>query len=166
MALSSDVKTVRYGSPGNSTQPVNKPANSGITVYRGSIALCDSTGNVKNSSSPASTDTCWGIIEDAWSGAMPSSVFNGPGIVIPASTTNGVVSIEIETGSFWLASSTGADAITEANVGATVYVADETHVALTTGGGRPVAGIVLAVDSSLGIAVKLGPVAGTTGGPS
>jgi hypothetical protein len=86
-------------------------------------------------------------------------------------STNGAVTVEIATGSFFLASGTGADAITQANVGATVYLINETTVGLTSGSGtRPAAGVVEAYDTTeiyaLGnVAVKLGSNQ-STGAPS
>ena len=61
MALSADVIAVRYGTPGNSTQPVNQGIGASATVYRGSVATTRS-GYLVAASSPQSTDIVWGII--------------------------------------------------------------------------------------------------------
>lgn len=164
MALTADVITVRYGTPGNSTQPVNQGIKANATVYRGSVATTRS-GYLVAASSPQSTDIVWGLIDRAG----PGTADTGPGIT--GGTTDGAVTAEIQTGSFFLASGTGADALTQVNVGATVYLINETTVGATNGGGtRPVAGIMEAYDATeiyaLGfIAVKLGS-AQSSGGPS
>ena len=168
MALTADVKTIRFGSPGNSTQPMNFGLTASATVYRGSIATTRA-GYLVAASSPQSTDTTWGIIDKAGAGTADIN----PGIV--GGTTNGSVTVEIATGSFFLANGTGADAITQANVGSLVYVINETTVGLTSNGNtRPVAGTceglasALAANLNLGtmVAVKVGNASGTTGGPS
>lgn len=167
-ALTADVKIIRYGTPGNSTQPTNQGLTANVTVYRGSIATTRS-GYLVPATSPQSTDIVWGLISDVG----PGFVDSGPGIT--GGTTNGGVTVEIETGSFFLAAGTGSDAITQANVGATCYVINETTVGLTNGSNtRPVAGTILGVGANLGasvpinglIAVKVGSALGTTGGPS
>lgn len=165
MALSADVRIVRYGTPGNSTQPVNQPlTGSSTTVYRGSVATTRS-GYLVAPTTPQATDIVWGLIESAGPGT-PNIV---PGITNAGSS--GDVTAEIATGSFFLASGTGADALTQANVGAVVYLIDEITVGATSGGSsRPVAGVMEAYDAtvvdSLGpIAVKLGTNS-IPGGPS
>lgn len=158
MALTADVKITRYGTD-TGHQLANQPLGGSVTVYRGSIALTDVNGYLKNASSPASTDTCWGVIENS-----VDLAFTGPGITNP-NTTNGGVNVNIATGTFFLNSGTSGDALTQANVGATVYVIDEVTVGKTSGGGtRPVAGVLMAIDTTQpgGYAVKLGNAAGNT----
>jgi hypothetical protein len=168
MALSADVKIYRYGTPGNSTQPTNIGITANATVYRGSIAATRS-GYLVAMSSPQSTDIVWGLIGEAG----PGTINGSPGIA--GGTTNGAVTAEVETGTFFLASGTGSDAIAQANIGATCYVMNETTVGLTNGSNtRPVAGQVMAIGANVGgtvpysglVAVKLGSNAGSTGGPS
>lgn len=164
MALTADQTLVRYGAPGNSTQPVNQGITANATVFRGSIATTRA-GFLVAASSPQSTDIVWGMIYKAG----PGTANLGAGIA--GGTTNGAVTAEIATGSFFLASGTGADAIGAANVGATCYVINETTVGLTSGGGtRPQAGVIEAYDpteiNALGpVAVKLGSNQ-STGAPS
>lgn len=173
MALSADIKIYRYGSPGNSTQTANQPMASGTasvptTVYRGSIALLRN-GFVLAATSPLSTDVCLGLVEDAGPGVIDGA----PGV--SNTGASGAVTVDIATGSFFLAAGSGADAITQANVGASCYVINENTVGLTNGGGtRPVAGEIMGLGNNLGnvvpiaglVAVKLGQPAGSTGGPS
>jgi len=168
MALTADVLTVRYGTPGNSTQPVNQPLTANATVYRGSIATTRS-GYLVAATAPQSADIVWGVISGAGPGTADMTTQG-----ITGGTTNGAVTVEIATGSFFLASGTGADAITQANVGALCYVINETTVGLTNGSNtRPIAGVIEAYDTTevnaLGyVAVKLGNLGGTAGtaGPS
>ena len=169
MALSADVKTIRFGSPGNSTQPMNFGLTASATVYRGSIAITRS-GYLVAASSPQSTDTTWGIIDKAGAGTADT----GPGIV--GGTTNGSVTVEVATGSFFLQNGTGSDAIAQTNVGSLCYVINETTVGLTSASNtRPVAGTIEGLASTLAanlpnmtgmVAVKVGNASGTTGGPS
>jgi len=124
------------------------PLGANVTVYAGSIALTDSSGNIKNASSPASTDTCWGLIHDV-----------APFPPYPTSSVAGTYQVEIDTGAFYLNSGTGPDQLSQANVGDVVYVINETTVGATNGSGtRPVAGVLLNVDLTIpyGYAVKLG----------
>jgi hypothetical protein len=66
--------------------------------------------------------------------------------------------VKIQTGGEWLANSAGADIIAQANVGGVCFVADDQTVALTNlGNTRSPAGIVLQVDSTLGVLVLMGP---------
>jgi hypothetical protein len=155
MAVTTDQKITRLGSPGDSTQPLELPCKAATTFYRGTPATTRA-GYLVEATAPASTDVVWGMIEDM--GSAANLTVSGPGFVSP-SGADGQIKARIATGAFYMASSTGADAITEANVGATVYLADETHVALTSAGGtRPVAGVVLNIDSTQpgGVAVKFG----------
>ena len=169
MALTADVRTFRFGSPGNSTQPLALPLTASATVYRGSIATLRS-GYLVAASSPQSTDVVFGIVDKAG----PGYADTGPGIV--GGTTNGAVTVEVATGSFFLQAGSGADALTAANGGAPVYVINETTVGFTSAGNtRPVGGQLLGLASQFApnrpdlagmVVVKVGSSAGNTGGPS
>jgi hypothetical protein len=136
MALTNDIQIIRYGTPGNASQPASLPVTANAQLYRGAIAATRS-GYAVEMTSPQSTDLVWGLYEKY-----------GPGFanVIPGmlgGTTNGAVTVEVATGSFYLNNGTGADAITQVNMGAPCYVINENTVGLTSGSGtRPVAGIV------------------------
>jgi hypothetical protein len=165
MALTADVKMVRYGSA-DGHQPLAKQLPSGVTVYRGSVAGLAGTGGgqgkLKNESTVAATDIVLGMIVGAGSGTPNTTV----GVVGPVSI------VDIATGSFVLASGTGADALDVTTNGATVYLIDEVTVGKTSGGSsRPVAGVQLACnadDSSIPsgfVAVKVGTPNSPLGGP-
>ena len=153
MALAADVKIIRYGVPGNSTQPhVPGPIAASTTLYGGSICLTNSSGNVKSAASPSSADTCWGLVHAQ---TINASTTVTTGIALDV---NGRP-FEVETGAFFLASATGADALSQTYVGKTVYVYDEVTVAATNGSNtRPAAGVLLCIDTTQGggYAVKLG----------
>jgi len=165
MALTSDVKIVRYGSPdGHELQNLGLKAN--VTVYRGSICLTAGTGGsagyVKNASSPAATDICWGLIDSAG----PGTIDGGPGIT--GGSTDGAVTVNVATGTFFLGSSTSSDQLSVATLGTVVYVYNETTVAATNGSSsRPAAGVHVGIDTTGqypgGYAIRLGSNQ-TTGG--
>jgi hypothetical protein len=166
MALTSDIKAVRYGT-GQGREPANLGLLAGVTVYRGSIALESgaSPGYLKNAASPAASDLVWGIIQKVGTGS--GQIDGAPGIT--GGLTNGAVTVEIEQGTFFLGSSTGADQLSVANIGAEVYVYNENTVAATSASStRPVAGILVAIDTSGrypgGYAVKLASNPSTGGG--
>lgn len=137
-ALTADIHPIRYGTPGNASQPANIPVKANNTVYRGSVAITRS-GFCVPATTPQSSDIVWGLVDQAGPGAIDG----GPGIV--GGTTDGAVTLDVATGSFWLNQGTGSDAIAQANVGASCYLMNENTVGLTSAGSRPVAGVILAV---------------------
>lgn len=162
MALTADIKIIRYGTPGNATQPVNQPVTALAQLYRGAIAATRS-GYCVEMTTPQSTDVVWGLYE-AYGPGFADTI---PGMV--GGTTNGAVTVEIATGSFYLNNGTSGDLITQANVGAPCYVINENTVGLTSGGGtRPVAGVVESLiqppNTTGMVAVKMGSNKGS-GGP-
>lgn len=160
MALTADVATFKYGVPGNASQPAYPgPIAASTTVYGGSICLTNSSGNIKNASSPTSTDLCWGLVHTQTTNSS-AGVWNTPLDVRGQP-------FQVDTGSFYVSAGTGSDALTQANIGQPVYVINETTVGATNGGlTRPVAGILVNIDTSQGggYAVKFGN-AQTTGAP-
>lgn len=169
MPLTGDIKTFRYGTPGNSTQPQNLGVTASVTIYRGATALTRS-GYLINSDYPLSTDIAWGV-NDKYG---PGYADVAPGIV--GGTSSGVVTAEVATGSFFFNNGTGADAFAAANAGATAYVQNGNTMAATNGSGtRPVGGQFLGLATNLApnrpdlsgmIVVKVGSTVGNTGGPS
>lgn len=140
-ALSKDVFVNRSGVEGLH-EPLAAPLGSAVTVYSGSIAL-SRAGYLANASAPQTTDVVLGLIGNPAGGTYTKT---GPGIVGNGSQGANGVWVEILTGSFILASGTGADALTEANVGADVYVIDEITVGATSGSStRPVAGKMMPI---------------------
>lgn len=139
MALTRSAKILRY-SVGDTHQDTYQPALANASVYAGSIALTNSAGLAKSSVSPASTDTCWGL----YNGIIDTAPALDSPIVV--GTTNGANTLGIETGTFYLLPGSNADALVQADVGATVYVIDEVTVGKTDGGlTRPVAGKLVGI---------------------
>jgi hypothetical protein len=143
-ALTQDIPIVEYGVRGNESQPVNLNLKATTTVYRGSIALTRSGIAVPAlNANLLSTDVCWGLYEHAG----PGTADTGPGIL--GGSVDGAVTVEVATGTYFLASSSGADLLGPTTLGKTVYVYDEQTVAATSGGGaRPVAGTHIYTDST------------------
>ena len=132
-AQTHDVKIIRYGVPEGNVR-VSQPMSANAAVYQGTIALTRG-GYAVPAISPIAVDLCWGVyngIEDSQL-AVSTPITN--------TAVAGTKRAGIDTGTFYFASSTGADAITQANVGATVYVVDEVTVGLVQST-RPVAGVV------------------------
>jgi hypothetical protein len=156
-ALTTDIHYERWGT-GDTSAPVVQPLGASVTVYRGSIALIDNAGNVKNASAPLSTDVCMGII----GGYGPGNVDLSPGVINTSSVASAVTAM-IYQGAFFLASGTGSDQLSQSTVGRTVYVINEYTVGQTSGGGnRPSAGVHVAVSTETRVqapgnfAIKLG----------
>lgn len=156
MALTADIPILRVGSEGV-YEPYAAPLKASNTVYRGSFALLRS-GYIVNGATPMSTDVVLGVVEQVTGGTAAET---GPGIA--GGSVDGGVWIDCARGSFLFLSGTGADALTEATAGSTVYVVDEKTVGATNGGSsRPAAGIQLPIDPTVPtgyVPVKLNPPA-------
>jgi hypothetical protein len=132
-ALIADIPVEGWGNEGDR---VNLNLKAATTVYRGSIALTRSGIAVPAiNANLLSTDVVWGLHE----GAGPGTANTGPGVT--GGSVDGAVTVEVLTGSYFLASSSGADLLGPTTIGKTVYVYDEQTVAATAGAGRPVAGV-------------------------
>jgi hypothetical protein len=138
MAVTKDQHIERYGV--GDPQPYNQPIGASVTVYRGTIAVTDgTTGYLKNpDTAVTATDIVWGLIQQCG----PETIDSGPGIA-NASSVSGVVTADIATGTFFLACDT---TLTQANIGAKVYVKDAITVSLTSTS-RPLAGILVAIET-------------------
>jgi hypothetical protein len=159
MAVTSDQLYRRVGAEGVH-QPIAAGLKATVTVYRNTIALLAASGRyLKNADTPAATDIVIGMI-----GGVAGGTIADTGQGITGGATDGAVIVDCDTGSFLLASGTGADALTEANAGSNVYVVDSITVGATDGSGtRPVAGVMLPNDITTPtgyVAVKLAGVAG------
>lgn len=163
MALTTDCHLVRYGTP-DGHQLIPAPVTAAAQLYSGAVALMRS-GYLINAASPQATDKIMGMVGDPAGGTY---VKTGPGIL--GGSTNGAVWVNCETGSFLFQNGTGADALTEADAGATVYYQGENSagpiVAKTDGSAsRPALGTMLPIDPTFPlqqgqIAVKLVTPAG------
>ncbi len=69
----------------------------------------------------------------------------------------GALAAPIRKGTFWFANSTSTDALTAVDIESVCFIADNQTVARTSSDGtRAIAGVVKAIDSSLGVAVEIG----------
>ncbi len=178
MALTSDIAVYRYGTP-SIHQPIEYPIGkgaSGQTLYRNSVALLSggttvTQGYLKNAASPATNDIVVGLVGDYGpSCGQPNTVPGLGGTVL--NTADGVLTANVETGTFLLLSGTSSDAITVTNVGETCYLINENTVGATNPGGntRCAAGLVVqvpATDASIPtgyVAVQLGTPSTPWGG--
>lgn len=75
---------------------------------------------------------------------------------VTGGVSNGDETVDVEEGTYLLGNSAGVDAISADDVGHYCYVVDDETVALTSSGGtRPIAGVIREVDS-LGVWVEIG----------
>lgn len=157
MALSADIPIYFYGTPGPQHQPIEYPIGkgaSGQTLYRGSFAAISggttvTQGYLKNIATPASTDKVVGIIDDY--GPSCGQANTGPGLGgTTLNTSDGALTANVRTGTFLMAvGGSAADALTITNIQTSIYAANESNVAATTGPGGiyPVAGLLVQVPS-------------------
>lgn len=152
MTISKDVPILRYGTP-DGHQSDQKPVKGSASLYAGTVVTTASGYVTGSNDAVASTDIVWGV----FNGIVDSNpMVSSP---VTAGTTDGSIVIGIDTGTFFLASGTNSDALTQADVGATVYLIDKVTVGKTNGGStRPVAGKLIAVDTTQtpSYAVRLG----------
>lgn len=166
MTVTRDVHIEQYGDPGNAHQPLVQPLAANTTVYRGTLAITDgTTGYLKNpDTAVGSTDIVWGLIEGNAPGSGVADITAG---VVNSSSVSGVNLVQIRTGTFFLACDT---TLTQANIGAKLYVKDAITVSLTSTS-RPLAGVLMAIDTSRTqapgpYAVDIGTgIVAPTGGP-
>jgi hypothetical protein len=121
------------------------------TVYPGCVALVSagsgaSAGNLKNAATPAAADLVAGLIATPAGGTY---VQTGPGIT--GGSTDGAVWVDVQAGTFMIQSGTGADLLTTANNGKTVYYGGENAngpiaCATSAGSSRPTLGLQLPQD--------------------
>jgi hypothetical protein len=110
------------------------PLAAGVTIFEGALVVM-----AAGVAEPGTT--ALGLISV---GRAHSQVSNVGGAA-------GAVSVRVERGVFAWNSGTGADAITEANIGAPAYIIDDNTVGLTSGGGtRSLAGTIFDIDAVTG----------------
>ena len=176
MALTSDIAVYRYGTP-SIHQPIEYPIGkgaSGQTLYRNSVALISggttvTQGYLKNAASPISGDIVVGLVGDYGPSCGQANTVPGLGGTV-LNTADGVLTANVETGTFLLLSGTSTDALTVTNVGTQVYLINENTVGATSNGTRPIAGLLVqvpATDASIPtgfVAVQLGTASTPWGG--
>ena len=153
MSTTQDLNILRYGeSTGH--QPQSQPIQSAVSLYIGQVAVTRAGYLIQPDTAVQSTDTCWGLIN----GIVDSQeTVSSP---IAGGTAHGLHFAGIDTGSFYLSSGSSGDALTQADVGATVYLIDGNTVGKTDGSAtRPPAGKL----ASIGVGQYAGLVAVTIG---
>jgi hypothetical protein len=151
MTVTNDIKTDRYGTPDQAPEPASVPLAASTIVYAGTIALVNSSGYLKASDSPLTTDACMGIVSKQTDNRATS--FAGGAL--------GAIQAPVDRGTFWLNYDPSNAPTNPATWVQTVYVKDAQTVSTSSAAG-PVAGIVKAVDTSISkCAVALGTNAGT-----
>ena len=133
-ALTNNRKAAQYGTNGPLVQEFRLPVNGGSRLFAGGMVALNSEGN-----------------------AIPAGLSAGGSVramgVAQAEANNtsgadGALFAQVRRGAFPFANSTAGDAITIADVGATVFVVDDQTVAKTDGvGTRSRAGRVFDVDA-------------------
>lgn len=134
MSTTKDLKIIRYGTQ-DGHQPTSQPIESSVSLYAGQMAITRSGYLIQPDTAVQSTDIVWGMLN----GIIDSA----PTVSSPMAggTTHGLHVAGIDTGSFWLTPGTNSDALTQADVGATVYAIDGNTVGKTDGSNaRPQAG--------------------------
>lgn len=146
MALTKDCHTIEFGVPEGNTL-IAYPVKASEQLFSGAVALLRA-GYLVNAASPLSTDLVVGIVGDPAGG---TAVQTGTGFT--GGATDGAVWANVRNGSFFLQSGSGADALTTANVGNTVYYHGENNngpvIDKTGAGTKPVAGIQLPQDPGI-----------------
>lgn len=139
-ALTQDRATVQMNPNAIIPSKLNFPVAASVKIYNGAIVVLDSSGNAK----PGVAGTGLTCV-----GRALQQADNSSGLA-------GAIKVDVEQGVFWYANSGGGDAIAAANVGQLCYVVDDQTVALTKGGeARSIAGTIVAVDSTKGVAVHM-----------
>jgi len=151
MTVTADIKTDRYGTPDQAPEPAAPPMASNVIVYAGTIATLRS-GYLTPSDSPVTSDVCIGIVSKQTDNR--NAAFSGG--------AQGAITAPVDRGTFWLKYGSGNDAFTQADMFTQLaYVVDAQTVGRGSFG-RPVAGVVKALDTTLSrVAVALGQQAGT-----
>ena len=150
MATTKDVKIIQYGTP-DGHQPTFQPLTSAVSLYAGTVAVSRSGYLINPDTSVTSADYVWGIVNGI---VDANPAVSSPIVGAAANVTN----VGISTGTFYLTPGTAGDALTQADVGKTVYLIDAVTVG-KTGASRPVAGVL----ASIGTAQYTGLVAVTLG---
>jgi hypothetical protein len=151
--MTGPVHTARYGS-GDGSQPSSCGVGASQQLFSGEIALVSGSGAVtagylKNAATAGSSDIVAGMLGEPAGG---TGVFTGSSITAPAS--DGVLQMEVLTGTFMIQSGTGSDLLGAATNYKTVYYGGENAngpIACATNGGvnRPILGIQLPQDPGI-----------------
>lgn len=158
--LTNDIHTVEYGVPDSTGQLVAYPIGATVQTYVGAVALVAGTGStttqgyLKSAATASASDTVAGIIGEPAGG---TAVQTAPGIL--GGSTDGAVWANVRTGTFFIQSGTGANALSATTNGKTVYYGGENAngpIANATQGTSPVLGIQLPQDPGMAVVPQPG----------
>lgn len=139
-ALAANRDTKKYN-PDVAPEFIVVPVAASTKIYNQALVGTNVSGNAVSGTSLASARVL---------GRAEEYVDNSAGAA-------GDKTVRVRQGVYYFANSSSTDAITSAHVGRECYVVDDQTVALTPGNGAYArAGIIVAVDSSLGVAVWVG----------
>jgi hypothetical protein len=121
--LGNDIPLWRFGVQ-DPNQAVSYPIGANQQLYTGAVALVSgsgatTTGYLKNAAVPGASDLVAGMVGPPTGGVY--EVASG----LPVPSTDGQFWDDVQTGAFYIQSGTGADALSEAYVGKTVYYSGE-----------------------------------------
>jgi hypothetical protein len=153
MAMTGDGKAYRYGT-GDGCQDISYGVGATQQLYYGEVALVSGSGAVtagylKNAGTFGSADIVVGMIGEPAGGTY---VATGPGIL--GGATDGSVWVDVDTGTFFFQSGTGADQLSATTNGKTVYYGGENSTgpiacATNGGGSRPSLGVQVPQDPGI-----------------
>lgn len=139
-ALSAARNTKKYNA-GPAPDYIRVPVAASTHIYQGGLVGVDANGRAVSGTSVATARIIGRAVEDADN----------------SSGSAGAINVRVEQGVYWLANSATTDALTSADVGRFCYAVDDATVARTnSNGARNRAGVVIAIDSSDGVAVWVG----------
>ena len=128
------------------------PVEANTKVWGNSIAITDTSGNLIGTNTTANLSTsctCWGVVSrqvDNTTATGSTQPGGGSGVACS-------VYADVDQGMFWFPCCTGADAVTNANIGQKMFAADNASVAGTNGSSsRPPVGTLMAIAGSTQLA--------------
>jgi hypothetical protein len=152
-AMTADGYVYRYGA-GDDNQPISCPVGATQQLYYGEVALQSGSGSVtvgmlKNGATFGSSDLVVGMVGDPAGGTY---VKTGPGIL--GGSTDGAVWVDVYKGAFFFQSGSGADQLSAATSGKTVYYGGENAsgpiaCATSNSGARPSLGVQIPQDPGI-----------------
>jgi hypothetical protein len=151
--MTKDGYVYQYGT-GDGDQPIGYGVGANQQLYYGEVALVAGSGSVttgylKNAATAGNADLVIGMVDEPAGGTY---VKTGPGIL--GGSTDGMVQVNVKTGTFFFQSGSGADQLSAATNGKTVYYGGENStgpLAMATNGSgtRPVLGVQFPQDPGM-----------------
>lgn len=147
MALTETRRTLKVGGYPIPDKQIERGVYNGVTVYKGGMISGASNGRLVPAGNANATTQVLGVLLEV--SAVNETV---------TGNAAGTETARLTQGTFWFDNSAGADEIAEANLYEVCYAVDDETVSLSDGNGtRLPAGIIMNVDSALGVAVSIVP---------